>query len=64
MWRFKGCPRCNGDVFLERDIGGWYERCLQCGHNQDLESVIEVKEQASGRDKELALAGSQKTTAE
>ena len=61
MWRLKGCPKCNGDIFLEKDIDGWYERCLQCGYNQDLETIVEVKEQPSGRKKELALSGAGKT---
>jgi hypothetical protein len=43
MWRLKGCPKCKGDIFLEKDIDGWYERCLQCGYNQDLETIVEVK---------------------
>ena len=31
-WRFKGCPRCQGDVQVYDDV----ERCLQCGHEHDL----------------------------
>jgi len=55
MWRLKSCPRCDGDVFLERDISGWYERCLQCGYNRDLGAVFEVKKEQSCRKKEPAL---------
>jgi DNA-directed RNA polymerase subunit RPC12/RpoP len=29
--KFKGCRRCGGDVFLERDVEGIYIACLQCG---------------------------------
>ena len=61
MWRLKGCPKCKGDIFLEKDINGWYERCLQCGYNQDLETLVEVKEQPSVRKRELATAGAGKT---
>lgn len=33
MWKFKSCPKCRGDVYLERDFeGAWYEHCLQCGY--------------------------------
>ncbi len=35
-WRLKGCPRCNGDMFTDRDIDGWYEHCLLCGYTRDL----------------------------
>jgi len=29
--KFKGCRRCSGDLFLERDSEGVYVTCLQCG---------------------------------
>jgi predicted nucleic acid-binding Zn-ribbon protein len=29
--KFKGCKRCGGDLFLERDSEGFYISCLQCG---------------------------------
>lgn len=28
--KFKGCKRCGGDLFLERDSEGIYISCLQC----------------------------------
>jgi len=28
--KFKGCKRCGGDLFLERDSEGIYVSCLQC----------------------------------
>jgi hypothetical protein len=28
--KFKGCRRCGGDLFLERDPEGVYITCLQC----------------------------------
>ncbi len=28
--KFKGCRRCGGDLFLERDPDGVYISCLQC----------------------------------
>jgi hypothetical protein len=52
MWRLKGCPKCHGDVFLEKDITGWYERCLQCGYNRDMITLVEIKEQVSSRKKD------------
>ena len=32
-WNLKGCPRCNGDTFIDRDLDGWYESCLMCGYS-------------------------------
>ena len=32
MFWLKGCPRCHGDLFQERDQYGWYVLCFHCGH--------------------------------
>jgi DNA-directed RNA polymerase subunit M/transcription elongation factor TFIIS len=32
--RLKGCPRCQGDLFPEYDLGGTDLVCLQCGYAQ------------------------------
>ena len=37
MFYFKSCPRCQGDMYLERDPYGAYRKCLQCGHIVELE---------------------------
>lgn len=31
-WKFRSCPRCSGDVYVEKDNNDTYERCLQCGY--------------------------------
>ena len=36
-FRFKSCPRCQGDVKRSSDIYGAYQQCLQCGWMNDLE---------------------------
>lgn len=38
-WRLKGCPRCEGDTFVDSDIDGWYEQCLMCGHRRELKKL-------------------------
>ena len=55
MWKLKSCPRCNGDVFLEEDISGWYLRCLQCGYNRDLKDIVRVNKGTPGKKKEPVL---------
>lgn len=57
MWKFKNCPRCQGDVSFEEDEYGWYEWCLQCGYLRDLESIAEFKGRPAEGTKEPALAG-------
>ena len=49
MWKFKACPRCGGDVFIDSDEDGWYEQCLQCSYHTDLPIAIEVREKVSKR---------------
>ena len=29
--KLRGCKRCSGDLFLERESEGIYITCLQCG---------------------------------
>ena len=31
----KACPRCRGDIQLDRDNFGVFAKCLQCGFNRD-----------------------------
>lgn len=31
-WRLKGCPRCNGDLWIGEELEGEFENCLQCGY--------------------------------
>lgn len=42
-WKVKACPRCHGDMFLDRDLDAWYEQCLQCSYRVELK-LLSVKE--------------------
>jgi len=53
MWELKKCPRCGGDMFTDRDIYGWYEKCLQCGHCCELRSLGEIQQSLVRKDKSL-----------
>jgi len=48
-WKDKSCPRCKGAVYLEKDMYGWYEQCLQCGYSRDLDTLY-VEELLSSRE--------------
>ena len=37
MVYFKACPRCLGDMHINRDMFGKYKECLQCGYMVDIE---------------------------
>ena len=32
MFWFKGCPKCQVDLYSERDVYGSYVVCFQCSH--------------------------------
>lgn len=38
--KMKSCPRCNGDIAIDKDIYGWYEKCIQCGYLGFLENML------------------------
>jgi len=38
------CPKCGGNIFLHRDLYGWYEQCLQCSRIWYLNSIVEERE--------------------
>ena len=42
VWKLKSCPRCNGDLFIQREIDGWYEECLSCGYQRDVSNLVTV----------------------
>ncbi len=47
MLRLKGCPRCKGDILIDRDHLSWYEQCIQCGYQRD----FQVSDEANGNGK-------------
>lgn len=52
MWNFKKCPRCRGDIFIDEDVEGCYEKCLQCGYEREVGKVAALrKNQRSEKDK-------------
>jgi hypothetical protein len=42
MIKFKACPKCKGDLYLNRDMYGKYLNCFQCGYLKDLTSEEEI----------------------
>ena len=44
-WKFRSCPRCDGDIFIDRDLYGWFEHCIQCGYISDLKNTVKVEQQ-------------------
>ncbi len=40
MIKLKACPKCHGDLLLERDQYGSYMNCLQCGYLMELPEKV------------------------
>jgi ssDNA-binding Zn-finger/Zn-ribbon topoisomerase 1 len=36
MFFFKACPKCQGDLHMDRDTYGAFIKCLQCGLLRDV----------------------------
>lgn len=51
-WKFKSCPRCGGDLFIDKDMYGRFEQCIQCGYTHDLKSPSTSGQQEAGVGKE------------
>jgi DNA-directed RNA polymerase subunit M/transcription elongation factor TFIIS len=43
MIKLKGCPRCQGDLYLKQDNYGKYYNCFQCGYMKDLTGRPEME---------------------
>ncbi|MBA7631145.1 hypothetical protein ES703_38672 [subsurface metagenome] len=46
-WKVRSCPRCGGDMFVDRDLDFWYEQCLQCSYKVELKTLDRFKEPVS-----------------
>ena len=49
MWKLSKCPRCGGNIFLDIDIDGWFEECLQCSYRHDLKSTADYEVRPSSK---------------
>jgi len=63
MWRFKSCPKCSGDLFIDWDTDGWYVQCLQCGYLYDQDNTRKAKRETAPKEGKLAKTGSGKAHA-
>jgi ssDNA-binding Zn-finger/Zn-ribbon topoisomerase 1 len=37
------CPKCGGNLYMDKDYHGWYEQCLQCAFTRNLKVIYEDK---------------------
>jgi len=46
MIHLKSCPKCHGDMYLDKDAYGSFRQCLQCGFMKDLVDPSQILAQA------------------
>ena len=51
-WKLKGCPRCRGDLLIEREYDGPYESCLMCGYRRDIPDPVYIDKSADSKDRQ------------
>ena len=59
---FKACPRCDGDVHINRDMYGEYRECLMCGFMADIQKPSLLEIDMAGAKKESKRGGRTRTT--
>ena len=47
---FKACPKCGGDMYLDRDAYGYFRKCLQCSKIVELEFRPLLSDKAAERE--------------
>lgn len=52
MFYFKACPKCRGDMYVDRDAYGSFRKCIQCG----LIDEVEVRQPGVDRSKPQKIA--------
>ncbi|MFC1989542.1 hypothetical protein ACFLVW_03135 [Chloroflexota bacterium] len=52
MWKLKSCPRCRGDIYIDKELYGWYELCLQCGYLREMPGMAEAHQHSNKERKE------------
>ena len=43
-WKISGCPGCGGSLFVDRDMDGWYEQCINCSYRNELKISVDNAE--------------------
>jgi ssDNA-binding Zn-finger/Zn-ribbon topoisomerase 1 len=40
----KGCPRCGGDVMVDKDMYGTFVKCIQCSRSKHIEAEFPIQD--------------------
>jgi hypothetical protein len=62
--RLRTCPRCSGNLILDRDTDGFYKRCIQCSFEIEIVQKARVPQSKNEeRQNNPRLGTNQKTSA-
>ena len=50
-WIIRGCPRCGGSSFVDKDMDVWYEQCINCSYRNELKILVDVARKVVREDK-------------
>jgi DNA-directed RNA polymerase subunit RPC12/RpoP len=39
-WKYRGCVRCGGTTYMEKEDNILYEKCLMCSHKVEIKNRI------------------------
>jgi len=54
-WKIRGCSRCGGSLFADRDIYGWYEQCINCSHRNELKVLVDSAKKPVTKEKPSSI---------
>jgi len=54
MLSWESCPKCQGKIYIDRDLYGWFVQCLMCGFSRDLEELDTSQDKSIGSKVKLA----------
>lgn len=55
MWYSKSCPRCRGNIVIDEDVNGRFEKCLQCGYERDIVKTFSIKSNPSDKETKMGI---------
>ena len=58
-WKLRGCPRCGGVLFLEVFGDIYYEHCIQCAYEHEVESTAGFSKHLSTMDEASSFSEEQ-----
>ena len=55
LFMLKSCPKCQGDMFVDKDEFDYQMKCLQCSYSRELENWPEMEKRPDRKESLAAL---------